>query len=363
MVSDMKIELLQAVYETASDAILVIDREGAILSANPATSRIFGSDPDGWIGRSALELVPESRLEEYAPLLDEAVQGAREGREGTVLRLSGVRSDGSVFPCSLALARIEAEGREVFVAIVRDISRVTAVEEALIERSQELQRSNQQLENFAFLVSHDLQAPLRAVLHHAETLRRRAGAGLDPDARGSLEAVIDRSLRMKALIDGLLMLSRTAKETQAHSDFPLERAVDEALKNLELPVQEAGAKITRGVLPAVRACEEHLVQLFQNLIANAIKFQKGRAPEVHVSAREEEGKWVVCVEDNGIGIAPEHLDKIFAIFSRLHSRSEYPGSGIGLSLCRRIVESHGGRIWAESTPGEGSKFYFTVGAA
>jgi light-regulated signal transduction histidine kinase (bacteriophytochrome) len=235
-------------------------------------------------------------------------------------------------------------------------------ERQLAVRTQELERSNEELERFAYVASHDLQEPLRAVASHVQILAEDYKGRLDADADESIRHAIEGAKHMRLLIDDLLAYSRINRRRD-----PLERtssaeAFGKALGNLEVSVRESSAEVTSGALPEVEADPTQLVQLFQNLVGNALKFHGPSPPRVHASAERTGEGWLFSVRDNGIGIDPHHHDRIFAPFERLHGRHEYPGTGIGLAICKKIVERHAGRIWVESKPGEGSTFRFTMPA-
>jgi light-regulated signal transduction histidine kinase (bacteriophytochrome) len=229
--------------------------------------------------------------------------------------------------------------------------------------NQELARSNAELEQFAYVASHDLQEPLRMVSSYTQLLEHRYGDTLDDKAKKYIFYAVDGARRMQGLINDLLVYSRVGTRAQ-----PLERtdshaALGEAIHNLSSALAESGALVTNGDLPIVAADRSQLVQLFQNLLGNAVKFHGPDSPRIYVSAEPRGDEWVFCVRDNGIGIEAQHFDRIFVIFQRLHTREEFPGTGIGLALCKRVVERHGGRIWVESEPGVGSSFYFSLRGA
>ncbi|MEP6572324.1 MAG: ATP-binding protein [Gemmatimonadota bacterium] len=234
---------------------------------------------------------------------------------------------------------------------------------AATERSRELARSNQELEQFAYVASHDLQEPLRMVANFTQLLARRYGDRLGPDADEFIGYALEGVDRMHALIRGLLEFARVRGDELAFDMVDLERTLDDTLKDLTPSIASAGAIITREPLPTLRADPRQMEQLFVNLLSNAIKFRGSAPPQVHVSALRMNGEWLLAIEDNGIGIAASHVDRVFQIFQRLHPRKDYPGTGIGLALCRKIVERHGGRIWVESTPGRGSTFHIALPAA
>jgi len=236
-------------------------------------------------------------------------------------------------------------------------------EELLAKKTAELQRSNQELEQFAYVASHDLQEPLRMVSSYVQLLARRYKGKLDQDADEFIDFAVDGATRMQRLINDLLLYSRVGTRGKPFEPTDSYQALAAALDNLQLAIQDNNATVTHDPLPAVMADGSQLVQLFQNLIGNAIKFHGTEKPLVHVGARRQDNEWVFSIRDNGIGIAPENFERIFVIFQRLHGRGEYPGTGIGLAVCKRIIERHGGKIWLESEPGKGTTFHFTLAAA
>ena len=238
------------------------------------------------------------------------------------------------------------------------------------ERAKELEnarrmveRSNQELEQFAYVASHDLQEPLRMVASYCQLLERRFAEVVDDEGREFIAYAVDGAQRMQALINDLLTYSRVGRQEQRLEPVATSEILDKVRINLMTAIEESGADVSVGELPSVRGDASQLSRLFQNLIGNAIKFRGADPPEVAVTAEPEEtGWWLFAIRDNGIGIDPRHADRVFAVFQRLHSRQEYPGTGIGLAVCRKIVERHGGRIWLESKPGEGTTFLFTLPA-
>ena len=234
------------------------------------------------------------------------------------------------------------------------------LEEMVQERTRELVQSNRDLEQFAGVASHDLQEPLRNVQGFLQLLERRYKGKLDANADDFIRFAVEGATRMSNLISDLLAYSRVGTMAQRLAPTDCNLVLDQALANLHQARDETNALITHDPLPVVEADAAQLVQLFQNLIGNALKFRGDRRPEVHVSAHEVDGRWQFSVQDKGIGIPQDQLERIFVIFQRLHLRDEYPGTGIGLAVCKRIVERHNGRIWAESEPGQGSTFCFTI---
>ncbi len=234
-------------------------------------------------------------------------------------------------------------------------------EEAILGSNEALMRSNRDLEQFTYVASHDLQEPLRIVTVYSQLLAEQYKDRLDKEGTEIIHNMIEGSQRSQQLISDLLEYSHTRSRDVVYDKMESEEALKDALSNLKIAIEESGAKITHGPLPAVYGDKMRIIQLFQNLISNAIKFKsQSGVPKIHVACRETSDEYIFSVSDNGIGISPEYLDRIFIIFQRLHTRDEYPGTGIGLSICKKIVEKHGGRIWAESKPGAGSVFYFSI---
>ena len=239
----------------------------------------------------------------------------------------------------------------------RELARTTA---ELGRLNEELDRSNKELAQFAYVASHDLQEPLRMVSSYTQLLSRRYKGKLDSDADEFIAFAVDGASRMQTLINDLLAYSRVGTRRQEFEPTECEAAFDQALANLKTAIEECHAVVTRDPLPTVLADRMQIGQLFQNLIGNAVKYRGTEPPQVHVSAKRSGSEWVFSVRDNGIGIDPQFAERIFVVFQRLHTRDEYPGTGIGLAICKRIVERHGGRIWVESEIGRGCTFYFTL---
>ena len=286
----------------------------------------------------------------------------------SILMLAGVLSIGPLFrtikaaEVALRQSRDELEG--LVAERTEDLKAAnTHLSLELEERrraQQELARSNAELEQFAYVASHDLQEPLRMVASFTQLLARRYQGKLDADADEFIGFAVDGSTRMQRLLNDLLAYSRVGTRSKPFDAIDCNSVLNDALTNLKPAIEDNGALITHEPLPIVRGDEVQLIQLFQNLIGNAVKFHGQEPPQVHISAKLQDRDWVFAVRDNGIGIAPEQQERIFLIFQRLHHRSEYPGTGIGLALCKRIVERHGGRIWVESEVGKGSTFFFTI---
>jgi light-regulated signal transduction histidine kinase (bacteriophytochrome) len=246
------------------------------------------------------------------------------------------------------------------LGVIQDITDRKHAEAMLRQTAEELTRSNRDLEQFAYVASHDLQEPLRAVGGYARLLQRGLGDKLDAKNREHLTGAVEGAERMEQLITDLLAVARVSTGERARTRANLNELLSRARSNLEVTFTKARAKLTSQDLPTLVVDAPQITQLFQNLLANAIKFRGEASPEIDVRATQEPGRWVISVRDNGIGIAPEYFDRIFQIFQRLHTRKQYPGTGIGLTICKRIVERHGGEIWVESHPGQGSTFYFSI---
>ena len=242
----------------------------------------------------------------------------------------------------------------------QDITERKKAEEILKLKLEELARSNAELEQFAYVSSHDLQEPLRMISSYLQLLQRRYQGKLDEKADKYIYFAVDGASRMQNLINDLLEFSRVTTRAKEPEPTDCEFVLNQVLSNLELYIKENKATVSHDPLPEVMADNTQLAQVFQNLIVNGIKFHSEEAPKIHISAEKKANEWVFSVKDNGIGIDPQYSEKIFEVFKRLHKKEEYPGTGIGLAVCKKIVERHGGRIWVESELGKGSTFYFTL---
>jgi len=276
----------------------------------------------------------------------------------------GRRRNGEEFPAEVSISKGAVGGRVVYNAVVRDVTERKRYEAELRARSEELSRSNRELEQFAYVASHDLQEPLRMVASYTQLLARRYEGKLDANADRYIHFAVDGAQRMQALINDLLALSRVGTLGKPFQPTDLNVVLGRVLQWLQPALAESGGAVTHDPLPTVLGDQGQLEQLFQNLVANALKFRRSDvAPHVHVAAAHRHGpegnEWAIGVRDNGIGFEMQFAEQIFVVFQRLHTRTEYPGTGVGLAICRKIVERHGGRIWAESQPGEGTTFHLT----
>ena len=260
----------------------------------------------------------------------------------------------------LAIARTISHQIGQFIARKQAEAALHEANQELTHRAQQLSRSNSELEQFAYVASHDLQEPLRMIASYTQLLLRRYGDRFDGDAKEFMDFIVDGATRMKQLIEDLLAYSRVGTHGKELRPTDSKAAIQKALANLRAALESTAGTVTFDPLPTINADEFQLVQLFQNLIGNALKFKGEHAPHVHISADDQGDAWTFAVKDNGIGIDAEYFDRIFMVFQRLHNRTDYPGTGIGLAICKKVVDRHGGRIWIESQAGLGSTFRFTV---
>jgi PAS domain S-box-containing protein len=330
----------------------VLTRRGRIVYANEAFCGLTGRTLEELQGLSAAGAL----LAPDAERLPAATNGEAQHFETAIVTSAGDRVDVEI------AGRLDGDGTaEPSIAICRDVTQRLSDERELVRRARELQRSNAALEEFAYIASHDLQEPLRMVASYLQLLERRYRGQLDTEADEFLGFAVDGARRMQALINDLLLYSRAGGQSPfVPTDCGAVAAT--ALANLRSTIEETGARVAVGALPTVEGDPTQLAQVFQNLIANAIKFRGDRPPEIIVGCQRDGRQWLFSVRDTGIGIEQRHAERIFMVFKRLHPQSQYPGTGIGLAICRRVVERHGGRIWVEPADGGGSVFRFTLPA-
>lgn len=349
----------ELILQSAGEGIVGVDAQGVIKFANPATARMVGRDVVELVGRPFHEMFWPTFAED--PLSNPIAMSLRDGTQKHSEDDQFWRADGSTFPVDFTSTAIRDEGGEIVGAVIvfEDISVRKQSELELHQAVRELARSNEELQQFAYVASHDLQEPLRMVASYLQLIERRYKDRLDADANEFIHFAVDGATRMQSLINDLLAYSRVGTRPKAFVPIDLNEIVRQAKHHLEVTIREQGAEVNTAPLPTVMGEMNQLVQLFQNLIGNAIKFHSAQPPRVQINAEQVGLEWQISVKDNGIGFDPQFAERIFVIFQRLFTRTEYPGTGIGLAICKRIVERHGGRIWAESQAGNGATFFFT----
>ncbi len=343
--------------ESSINGVVLVDLEGKITYVNPVFLKLWGYTKSEILGKPAIKFW---QIEEKAKATMESIR--EEG--GWIGELVARRKDESTFDVELSGNMVKNEAGNPICMMISfiDISERKKAEEKIEETMLELARSNSELEQFAYVASHDLQEPLRMVTSYVQLLARRYEGRLDSDADEFIAFAVSGSKRMQRLINDLLMYSRVGTRGKSLEPINSESAFNQSLTNLKMKIKENEALVTHDPLPTVFADESQLVQLLQNLIDNGVKFRSEKPPHIHVSAMKKGSEWVFSVRDNGMGIDPQYHERIFEVFQRLHTGEEYSGTGIGLAICKKVVDRHGGRMWVESQSGEGSTFYFTLQA-
>ena len=351
----------RGLLEAAPDAIVVVNPAGKIVLLNVQAEKQFGYIRDELVGQEVTNIIPEGFAERLIADGNRRASDELTQQIGAGIELSGRRKDGTEFPIEITLSPLESADGVLVTAAIRDITERRRSEEHLVKTVWELKRSNDELQQFAYVSSHDLQEPLRMVSSYTQLLAKRYKGRLDSDADEFIAFAVDGCNRMQGLIQDLLAYSRAGTSERELRKVPSENALQKALTNLRIMIKQSGAVVTHDALPTVRADETQLTQVFQNLVGNAIKYRRAEDPRVHVSAARNDGnEWTFSVGDNGLGIDPQYFERIFILFQRLHGRDEFEGTGIGLSICKKIVERQGGKIWVESQPEKGSTFYFAL---
>jgi two-component system, sensor histidine kinase and response regulator len=365
--------LRECASASAKLRLLIVEDDALDVELELRALRNSGFDADAEIVQSAQEFLQRVRTSTYDLILADYNLPSWNGMESVEL----LRQEGLDVPVILvtgALGELKAvecikQGASDYVLkdhlprlpeSARRALREKKLREQHRQAQEELARSNRDLEQFAYVASHDLQEPLRMVATYTQLLAERYKGKLDENADKYIHYAVDGALRMQQLVQDLLAFSRIGRTGKKFQLLDCNEVLGVALKNLQSSIQESGAQITGQCLPSVMGDRSQLTQVFQNLIGNAMKFRGAKPPEIGVSAEIRKKEWLFSISDNGIGISAEHLDSIFVIFKRLHTRAEYPGNGIGLAICKKIIEQHGGRIWAESEPGRGATFRFTL---
>lgn len=356
----------RALLESSPDPIVVGDAAGRILVMNAAAEQLYGCGHAEMLGQPIGNLLPV-RFREAAP--KDAGAGGALGNmpRDRDLEVVGLRKDQTEFPIALHLRLVDTSDGKLLLCAIRDITlrqtaeRAARQREALERRAAELTRSNEDLQQFAYVAAHDLQEPLRMVASYTKLLATRYQGRLDADADEFIGYALDGAQRMQMLITDLLSYCQVGSAVVRLERLSSNEVVDQAMLTLGAAAADSGATISRGELPELAADRSQLIQLFHNLIGNAIKYRGSEPPVIRISVtRSITGEWVFAVADNGIGIEPQNFERIFAMFQRLHGPEDRPGTGIGLAICKRITERHGGRIWVESEIGTGSTFYVAL---
>jgi PAS domain S-box-containing protein len=351
-------ERYRTILENIEDGYYEVDLAGNLTFFNDSMCRMWGYPEEELMGMNDRQYTDQENAKKLFQAFNKVYRTGEPRREcdWEIIRKDGTKR---CIEASVSLQK-DSSGKPIgFRGIIRDITERKRAEESLKEKTEELARSNRDLEQFAYVASHDLQEPLRMVTNYVQLLARRYKGKLDSDADDFINFAVDGATRMWKLINDLLTYSRVGTQARDLELTDFEMVLNQSLDNLKVAIEENGAVVTHDPLPTVVADHLQLGQLFQNLIGNAIKFQGKEPPRIHISASRNGNGWTFSVRDNGIGIAPEYAERIFVIFQRLHGR-DAPGTGIGLAICKKIVERHGGNIWVESEVGKGATFYFTL---
>jgi PAS domain S-box-containing protein len=341
------------VRELRGYAMFMIDPQGILTSWNSGVEHLIGYSEQEWIGQHAcIIFTPGDKAVEVC---ESEMRTAQETGCATDIRWHRHKDGTEVFANGFMNAVRNEQG------VLIGYAKILSDETARKQLQDSLTESNTALEQFAYVASHDLQEPLRTMSTYAQLLTQKYGGKLDADADQFLAFIVSASARMSALVLDLLVYARQTTEEERSSSIALDEDLEAALTHLDQAIQESGASVTHDPMPTLRVDRGQMVRLFQNLVGNGVKYRKpGRPAKVHISAEQNGAEWVISIRDNGIGFDPKYASTIFAPFKRLHTAEEYPGTGVGLAICRRIVQAQGGRIWAESQPGEGTTFYFTL---
>ena len=355
------LQLRNRAIASLNSAVIVTDPclpENPVVDVNPAFERITGYSMQEVIGKNCRFLQGTETDPAAITLIRDAIA---EQRDCQVI-LRNYRKDGTPFWNEIKISPVrDAEGRLThFVGVLTDVTARVEAQDALERTAAELRRSNEELEQFAYMASHDLQEPLRMVASYTQLLARRYKDKLDQAGQDFIGFAVEGAQRMQAFIQDLLLYSRVGTHGRSFENIPAGMSLRRALENLRYAIAEKSAQVNTGEMPDVFADPVQLTQLFQNVIGNALKFAGEEPLHIDISSVHGDSAWEFIVQDNGIGIDPADRERIFVIFQRLHSRQEYEGTGIGLAICKKIVERHGGRIWVESIKGAGTAFHFTI---
>ncbi len=351
-------EKFRAVFESSSMGIMITKMPGQIIEVNPAFVEMFGYSRMELIKKNIIELTYPADVQRSKKFL-EKIQRAEDGE--FVIEKRYVKKDGKPFWAKAVVSKmVSLNGEKLGLSIIENIEKKKKTEQALEFKNKELTQINQELEHFAYVASHDLQEPLRTITSFIQILEKRYGDRLDKDGKQFMSFVVEGSKRMQTLIHDLLEYSRINRYNNSYERVDLNDVFTTVNRVLKEKIESNDALIMSENLPVIYGSKLQLTQMFQNLIDNAIKFRGKKKPEMLISVKNLGDKWELAFKDNGIGISQEYFQRIFVIFQRLHTLEEYGGTGIGLAICKKIVERHGGDIWVESSPGKGSTFHLTV---
>lgn len=341
------------VREMRDYAMFMIDPEGRLISWNAGVEHLLGYSEKEWLGQHASIIFTPS--DKAVEVCESEMQKAQEAGGATDIRWHRHKDGTEFFANGFMNALRDEEG------VLIGYAKIMTDETARKQLQDSLTESNSALEQFAYVASHDLQEPLRTMSTYAQLLTRKYGGKLDAEADQFLAFIVNAADRMSLLVKDLLAYARLTTEEERPSSIALDEDLEAAITHLDQAIQESGARITHDPMPTLPVDRGQMVRLFQNLVGNAVKYRKPDQPsEIHISAEQKGTEWVISIRDNGIGFDPQFASAIFAPFKRLHTAEEYPGTGVGLAICRRIVQAQGGRIWAESQPGEGTTVFFTL---
>lgn len=355
--------LFRQAVDASPAAMIMMDRNGHIVLTNHEVMELFGYSGDDLYGEPVEVLLPEQFRDTHPALRQEFMTEPTKRMMGIGRELYGRRKNGSMFAVEVGLNPLTTAQGPMVLAVVVDITERRRTEQALAERSAELERSNAELEQFAYVASHDLQEPLRMVYSFCELLKEQYGDKFDKDGQEFIEFAVDGARRMRQMIDDLLDYSRVQTSEMQLEPISAQRALDSALFYLSSAIKDCDAEVRHDALPSVLGNETQIARVFQNIIGNALKFRGPTQPIIEITCHAEGANQVFAIADNGIGFRQNENERIFGVFQRLHRREEYPGTGIGLAVCKRIVDRHGGDIWAEAGAGEGTVFKFTLPSA
>jgi len=362
---------LTSIIETAVDGIITINRRGIVESINPAAAKLFGYEPTEVIGNNIKMLMPEPDKSGHDQYLKNYQTTHHRKIIGIGREVTGLTKDGTKFPFHLSVSEVKLKDKIIYTGILHDLSDVKIAEEKLRRYAKALERSNRELQDFAYVSSHDLQEPLRKIRAFGDRLQTKEGHKLSEKGKDYLDRMLNAATRMQRLITDLLHFSRVNTRANPFKEIDLKEVVDGVLSDLEIAIEKSGAIVKVHQLPALEADETQMRQLFQNLISNAIKFRQADTPptieidsqvqhkSAHLTSTPGDTIAIITVKDNGIGFDAKYADKIFQIFQRLEGK-KYEGSGIGLAICKRIANRHGGDIAVKSTIGEGTTFTITL---